>query len=370
MSHFQNIQLENYRNFINFKSNFIPGCNVLIGNNGSGKTNILESLSLFDKGRGFRKENLENIINYTSKKNNFNVSSLFCSNNTDFNLSFSIQTKNSNHSKKLIVNNNSSSDSVKYFESLISLIFFLPEMERLFLNSPSVKRNFIDRLIYNSDKNYNQLINSYKKNILERNKILKDYKYDNNWIKEIEKKIVNLGIKIYDKRLEHLSIINLNLRELKSFKEYYYRVVLSIHDDLIQDVKYSINEIYEQYLSNLEKNRYFDSVFGGCKIGPHKSDISGHNIEDNFNVKHFSTGQQKTLILLIILAQCKFLIKDLNVKPIILFDEVCSHLDNENREVLLDLIETLNVQTFMTGTEKNYFSFLSTKASYCNISET
>ena len=74
-----------------------------------------------------------------------------------------------------------------------------------------------------------------------------------------------------------------------------------------------------------------------------------------------------TLILLIILSQCKFLIEELQIKPIILFDEVCSHLDKNNRSLLLDLINSLNVQTIMTGTEKNFFSFLSTKASYYNI---
>ena len=87
----------------------------------------------------------------------------------------------------------------------------------------------------------------------------------------------------------------------------------------------------------------------------------------NINIKQFSTGQQKTVILLIILAQCKLLIHQVKRNPIILFDEVCSHLDIENRKLLLDIIEILNVQIFMTGTEKQFFSFLSTKTHYCNI---
>jgi len=75
------------------------------------------------------------------------------------------------------------------------------------------------------------------------------------------------------------------------------------------------------------------------------------------------------VVLLIIISQCTFLINELSIKPIILFDEVCSHLDDFNREILLSLIESLDVQTIMTGTEQNFFSFLSTKASYCNITE-
>ena len=75
------------------------------------------------------------------------------------------------------------------------------------------------------------------------------------------------------------------------------------------------------------------------------------------------------IILLIIIAHCKYLIKNCKRKPILLFDEVCSHLDTENRKLLIQLIEILNVQIFLTGTEKDFFSFLSTKASYCNINK-
>jgi DNA replication and repair protein RecF len=95
--------------------------------------------------------------------------------------------------------------------------------------------------------------------------------------------------------------------------------------------------------------------------------LKGFRKKDNFNINQFSTGQQKTVILLIIIAQCKFLIGTLKLNPIILLDEICSHLDGVNRELLLYLVDQLNVQVFMTGTEKSFFSFLSTKANYYNI---
>ena len=183
----------------------------------------------------------------------------------------------------------------------------------------------------------------------------------------IKKKIADLGIKIYNKRLEQILILNENLKELDVYKKHYYRISINIYDEFINNKKEDLPKLLEQYLENLKKNRKFDALLGGCMIGPHKSDIVGHNIENNINIKQFSTGQQKTVILLIILAHCNFLIKELKKNPIILFDEVCSHLDLENRELLLDLIDMLNVQTFITGTEKKFFSFLSTKASYCNI---
>ena len=121
------------------------------------------------------------------------------------------------------------------------------------------------------------------------------------------------------------------------------------------------------YNTELKKNRKTDSLTGGCAFGPHRSDIIGYKINTDFNINQFSTGQQKTVILLIIIAQCKYLIEERNLKPIILLDEVCSHLDNDNRELLLYLIGKLEVQVFITGNDKNLFSFLSTKTYYCNI---
>ncbi len=82
-----------------------------------------------------------------------------------------------------------------------------------------------------------------------------------------------------------------------------------------------------------------------------------------------STGQQKTIILLLIFAQCNHLVNNCKINPILLLDEVCSHLDDDNRSILLNLLDDYKLQFFMTGTDKSLFSFLSTKTQYCNISK-
>tara|TARA_B100001123_G_C15091297_1_gene939761 strand:- start:650 stop:931 length:282 start_codon:yes stop_codon:yes gene_type:complete len=92
-------------------------------------------------------------------------------------------------------------------------------------------------------------------------------------------------------------------------------------------------------------------------------------INEKFLASQLSTGQQKTLILLIYLSHCEFLIGEISISPILLLDEICSHLDEINRKILLALIETLNLQVFMTGTTKNLFSFLSTNTNFCNIED-
>ncbi|MDC0060698.1 hypothetical protein OAJ19_03155, partial [Pelagibacteraceae bacterium] len=125
------------------------------------------------------------------------------------------------------------------------------------------------------------------------------------------------------------------------------------------------NEHYEDILKN---NRKIDALVGGCTIGPHKSDFM-FCVNDNSFVSQLSTGQQKTIILLMYLSQCKYLSEVKFKQPILLLDEVCSHLDDVNRKVLLTLIETFKLQIFMTGTSENLFSFLSTNSHFCNIRE-
>ena len=116
----------------------------------------------------------------------------------------------------------------------------------------------------------------------------------------------------------------------------------------------------------LKYNREVDKLIGGAKFGPHRSDFMCF-LNETMPASQLSTGQQKSVVLMIILAQCDYLVNETDIRPIVLMDEVCSHLDETNRSILLKIIEEFDLQTFMTGTEKKFFSFLSTNTNYCNI---
>ena len=363
MGYFKNINFNNYRNFSSYNISFDRGSNVILGKNGSGKTNILEGISLFEKGRGFRKDKIINLINYQNKDKGFKIDSDFKNEKNQLKISIFNSEKNL---KKISVNESFEIESIKYFESLFSIIHFLPEMERLFIATPSFRRNFLDRLIFSSDKNYNLIVSSYKKLIYERQLILKKISFDEDWIEKVEKNIIKFGSIIYKKRILHIEIINKILQRISLPKNFSSEFILKLHDDFLEHNSKIYDDI-DKYLYKIKNSRKNDFFSGRCAYGPHLSDLIGYNTNDNFNLNQLSTGQQKTIVLLIIIAQSEYLINSLNLKPVILLDEICSHLDLINRELLLYLINKLKVQVFMTGTEKSFFSFLSTKANYCNI---
>ena len=236
-------------------------------------------------------------------------------------------------------------------------------MERLFLASPSYRRNFIDKLIFSENKNYNKLINKYKKNILERSKVLQLENYDRDWLDIIENDISALAIEIYQLRNKKVNDINDQIAIINKDNQYPFNINMHISDKIKND-----NLDIKSYTKLLYINRDFDTKFGGSKIGPHKSEIVAF-ANEKINASQLSTGQQKTLVLMILIAQCNYLISIKKISPILLFDEICSHLDITNRDLLLKLTDQFDIQLFLTGTEKSMFSFMSTNTNFYNITK-
>ncbi len=335
---------------------------MFYGKNGSGKTNILEAISLFSKGRGLRKDKFFNIIKNDCEK--FTIKSDFKNKETIYNLIVESQNYNNRIKKIFSVNDDQSKETIKIIYELNPFLYFVPETERLFLSSPSTRRNFIDQLIFTYKNSYNQLINEYNKSIQERSKILCNPTYDESWLTHLETIISKNGLKIYSLREEQIKLLINHLNIYLSDFNLPFKIDVNLIDKFyMKDLTY---DIYEK---NLIKNRKIDSLLGGCNIGPHKSDYL-FNFNNDYLVSQLSTGQQKTVILLIYLAHCKYLLIEKNKKPILLLDEICSHLDEFNRSILLTLVESFNLQVFMTGTTKNLFSFLSTNTNFCNITNT
>ena len=361
MTNVNQILVNNFRNFKEAKISFDKKLNIFFGTNGSGKTNILESISLLSKGRGLRNANINDLIK--KKQENFIIKTSLAFEKNDYDIEISLKKNNERLRKIISVNNDFSKESISHLNSFLSFLIFIPEMERLFQSSPSYRRNFLDRLIFSGNNSYNKLVNKYKKNILERNKILQQNYFDTDWINTVETEIVQIGLNIYNLRNLQIEILNTHIASLNISNGYNFKIKFKIKDD------FSFLDLNENaYLAELAKNREYDKNYGGSKIGPHKSDIIA-TINDDYDASQLSTGQQKTVVLMMLLSQCYYLVNVKKLKPILLFDEICSHLDSFNRKILLNLIDQFDIQLFLTGTDKTLFSFISTNANFYNITE-
>ena len=361
MGYFSNIKLNNFRNFENYSLKFSNNCNVFYGKNGSGKTNLLEAISLFSKGRGLRKDKLTNIIKKNQEK--FILKSNFNNREIIYNLISETEKINTKTKKVLTVNHDKSIDSLQAFYDIIPFLNFLPETERLFQSSPSVRRGLIDQFIFSGKNNYNKLINKYTRLVQERSKVLLNNGGDDSWLSQIEKSISISALEIYSLRENQIKILTENINIYISDFNLPFKISAKLNDKF-----YNNNVSYEIYENTLKNTRKIDTIVGGCNIGPHKSDYFFFNKGETL-VSQLSTGQQKTIILLMYLSQCRNLVEVKGKNPILLLDEVCSHLDEVNRNVLLTLIESFKLQIFMTGTSKDLFSFLSTNTNFYNITD-
>ena len=369
MSYISSIRLNNFRNLGNQEVNLSNLANVFIGPNGAGKTNLIESVSLISPGRGLKKEILNKISNFNSKdpwvihlkynKKNMPVLEIACTYEVN---------KTGTNTKRILINGNKEKKIFEQ-ESIPNLIWFTPDMERLFNGSPSLRRNFIDRIVFSFDKKILIELNSYTKLLKERKKILETINFDENWLNEVENKIVLLGTSIIKKRIHTIYLLN-EIFDKKFESKKLNNCNLNITgyiEELYLDRK-NIN-FEEVYLNELKKSRNSDRFKGGCSVGPHKSDFKVLFRKNKIYAEYCSTGQQKEIILNILLCQAYALIQKNNTSPIVLLDEICSHLDETTRSILLYFIEWLKIQVLMTGNDEKLFSFLSKKAKFFYVKD-
>lgn len=367
MSYISSIRLKNFRNLDDQDIQLTSSANILIGSNGAGKTNVLESVSLLSPGRGIKKQLLSKITKNQSKEPWTIFIKYIKKDNSELEIALTYEEKNdSSNIKKILIDGNRQK-KLSELEYIPPIIWFIPEIERLFIGSPSIRRDFIDRITYSFEKKILSEINSYNKLLKERQKILKFNNYDNDWISKIEKKIAQLGIEIIIKRNNTINLINEMYDKIYSkikINRCFIEIIGEI-DKFVINNKRDISE--KKYINELSKSREDDKIRGGCKIGPHKSDIKFIYLKENIEASFCSTGQQKEIILNTLLCQVYCLIVLFKKKPIILLDEICSHLDHNIRSILLHFIEWLEIQVLMTGTDDKLFSFLEKKARFFSV---
>ncbi len=341
------LKLHNFRNYINVVFNFSKKINVILGENGSGKTNILEAITLLKKGSGLKKTEFSDIISQNSPIKTFSIFAKICNHNMIDELGTSFE-----NGKRLFQINGKKVISQK---NEIPLIFLIPQMDNLFCDNKSNRRSFLDNIINNIYPEHKTNVNNYNKQIKERLKLLekKGLKENLIWLDIIEKKISEIGIIIAYRRNEIISYLNQAIIQSKSsFTKSKIQIIGDIETYALSNTSITTEKLFQD---KLKENRPKDLERQRTSFGIHLSDFTAF-LDNKMEARSCSTGEQKSILLAIIFGFIRiFKVLNLNL-PILLLDEITSHLDSKKRrDIFLEIID-LDIQCFLTGTEEYLFS--------------
>lgn len=337
----QNLSILNFKNYEQAELVFSPKINCFTGNNGTGKTNILDAIYYLSFCKSFfnaiDSQNIRHNENFFVIQGDYSkdeqTESIYCGQKLN--------------QKKIFKRNKKEYSRLADHIGLFPLVMISPTDINLILEGSEERRRFMDSVISQYDKAYLEDLISYNKVLTHRNKLLKDFYsqnyFDHDSIEIWDEQMVSLGIKIYKKRLEFISNM------LPIFQDYY---------DFISINKEEVRLIYqtqideESYARQLKEAEHRDKVFQYTTVGIHKDDLI-LNLGDYLIKKIGSQGQQKTYLVALKLAQFDF-IKNVNgFKPVLLLDDIFDKLDSTRVTQIINLVaEDHFGQVFITDTSK------------------
>jgi DNA replication and repair protein RecF len=347
--------LKNFRNFSSKRIHFSSEKILLYGNNGTGKTNILEALTLLGKNSSLRGDDFSNMVRSTDSRN-FSVFSEISNHEFIEKIGVSFDK---NQKKKILkindetLNSKALSELKNYF---INFVFLTPRLESLFILGKSERRDYLDKIVCDLDYQHIERVSSYQKSLKERLLILQKYSKStlgNKWIEIVEEKIAELAVAIGLARFEAIEFFN---KAIQSFSSNFPKTKLTISCDLeISALNNNSQEIEKLYKQRLFENRSADLARFKTSFGVHRSDFFAVFIDKNMKSSQSSTGEQKAMMLSITLARAKISAFYKNQPTILIFDEVASHLDKARRYNLFDEIEKTKLQCFFSATSHELF---------------
>lgn len=326
------IKLSNFRNFQKFELKNLKKINLIIGNNGTGKTSIIESIYICSVGKSFRTSNDNNIVN--KEKNNYKIN---------------LQLENKNKIKKLdfLYNEYGKTTKVNYnlkkkltdFIGNYNVLLFSPDEIKIIKGSPKNRRNYFNIQISQFNKNYLKKLTEYNKVLKNRNEYLKNNSIDRNYLKVLDDLLIKNGKIIYEKRKEYIELLNQKIRLVQKQLKFPYQLELKYISDFSSDY---ISKKYEETLKK-------DILYGMTKIGIHRDEIE-FLCDGSLAKDYASQGQQKMILLIMKIAETKIFLKNSDNYPILLLDDLFSELDISNQQnVINNLVK--KTQIFITTTD-------------------
>lgn len=365
MAYISSLKFQTFRCYDSAKiSDLAAGLVVLYGANGAGKTNVLEALSLLTPGRGLRSAKALEIQCHSAPSKPWAVAGEVKTPYSITKLGTGIDP--ATHKRTVRIDGQTVRAQTKLAEYL-SAVWLTPQMDRLFLDSSSHRRKFLDRMIFAFDPGHAGRVSRYENALSQRSKLLKEGKGDPAWLTGLEAQMAETGVAIAAARLEFVERLQAACHA-EGHEEYFPHALLQARGTLEELLmQASALEAEEIFLSQLEQSRERDAVTGGAASGPHKSDLFVKYERKNMPADQCSTGEQKALLIGMIIAHARLIARERGAPPILLLDEVAAHLDERRRAALYEILIELGGQVWLTGTDRDLFAAIEGRAQFFEV---
>jgi DNA replication and repair protein RecF len=358
-----------YRNYERLRLNLYPQPVVLTGPNGAGKTNLLEAISLFSpgvsQGRSLRNAPLSDLRRQGSS-GAWGVNLQVAMGDTVVDLGTGmVPSLEEGEEKRLLRIDGKTTRRQADLSEYLSMVWLTPAMDGLLVESPEARRRFLDRLAAPLDDHHLQRLQRYAYSLRQRSFLLKTAPYEKNWISSLEEIMAREGVGITITRWQTLEMLKNSMAQgLGLFPQ----ADLSLEGWIEGTVqRFPALESEDLLREKLEAGRGADGESGGAGEGPHRGDLLVSHHSKKLKASQCSTGEQKALLVSIILGFARIQRIRQQGVCILLLDDIVAHLDHERRLYLFDEVGHLSLQAWMTGTDMSCFEGLGDRAQFFKV---
>ena len=339
-----------------------PGPVVLTGANGAGKTNLIEAISLLTPGRGLRRATMEEMA-FSEGDGSWAVSAEVEGMLGLATLGTGIDPpagEDSAPTRKCRIDREAVTSAAAFADHL-RVIWLTPAMDPLFNGPASERRRFLDRLVLAVDAQHSSRVAALERSLRSRNRLLEDAHSDSHWLDAIEHETAEVAVAVAAARAETVARLAASLSHAQAAEFPDAAIALEGWMEKLLPAM-SATEIEDRYRALLKENRVRDAAAGRTLDGPHLSDLAVTHAGKKIPAREASTGEQKALLIRLVLAHASLIKEMTSFAPVLLLDEVVAHLDPKRRAALYDALADLGAQVWMTGADPAAFGDIVSRA--------
>ncbi|MTV17372.1 MULTISPECIES: DNA replication/repair protein RecF [Bradyrhizobium] len=354
-SRIHRLSLTHFRNYRTATLQVAGDMVVLVGPNGAGKTNCMEAVSFLSPGRGLRRATLEDIAD------NQGDGSWAVSAEVEGALGLATlgtgidpPTGDAGSTRRCRIDREPVGSATAFGDHL-RIVWLTPAMDGLFMGAASERRRFFDRLVLAIDSEHSSRVSALERSLRSRNRLLEVRNYDDHWCDAIERETAELAVAVAASRGQTAAKLAVMLRERGAASAFPSAEIMLdgwMENALLQEPATAVEDRYREIL---RAGRPRDAAAGRTLDGPHLTDLQVVYAPKNMPARDASTGEQKALLIGLVLAHATMVAEMTGIVPLLLLDEVVAHLDPNRRKALFDELAKLGAQVWMTGADPAAF---------------